>query len=97
MVKVRLKAESPYPKLVTPFGVITKDWTEVSERVPIYNDMEVFKESKPKEKLKIEAVAPVVEEVEESEKPTEKPEEEFKPEKPKVKKNPKKKKKKRVF
>jgi len=52
MVKVRVKDDSGIPKLVTPYGIITKEWKEVPDGVYIFNELEVYQEAKAEPEAK---------------------------------------------
>lgn len=92
MVKVRLKEEVGFPKLVTRYGIITRDWKEIPEGSYIFDELEVYGDPKTEK-----VIEPKVVEEPKAEEPVEEakvePVEEVPVEKPKVKKKPKKKKK----
>lgn len=68
MKKVRLSPNCLFPKMNTPYGVVTHEWRGVSDDAYVYKEMEVFGESKP-EPIKEIKPEPEVKEI-----PQEKPE-----------------------
>ena len=55
MKKVRLKDTCGYKKMNTPYGLITHEWTEVEDYLPLYKEMEVFGEQKQPVEVEVKA------------------------------------------
>jgi len=57
-MKVRLKQDCEYGAMHTPYGTVTKDWTEVPDGSYVYKEMEV---EGAKEEKTVEVEEPKVE------------------------------------